>query len=79
MMDFVGCATQCLKDVDACEGISIECDRSIYKGACNVCFVSAVHSPMKPFIIPTNASRIYRRVIDMEKGKLTFLYIIDKN
>ena len=74
MLDFLGCASQCLNDVDDCEGIALENNRSISKGACNVCFVKAVTNPMKPFTVPSGDARIYRRVIDMGKGKLSIVY-----
>ena len=58
MLDFVGCATQCLNDIYAREGISIECDRPIKRGACNVCLVKVVHSPVKAFIIIRTVCRV---------------------
>ena len=67
MLDFLGCASKCLIDMDDCEGVSIR--KSPSRSTCHVCLVKAVRSPMKRFTTPSNDTRIYRRVIDMEKGK----------
>ena len=67
MVDFLGCATKCLINVDDCEGVSIK--KSPFRLTCQVCLVKATSSPMKRFTTPSNDTRIYRHVIDMEKGK----------
>ena len=72
-LDFVGCATQCLRVVSSCEGISLEKQQSLNKYACNVCLVKAVRRRMKSFTVPANNTRIYQRLIDMQKG-ITLLY-----
>ena len=67
--DKIACATICLSAVDACEGISTEKEQSSDRFKCNVCLVKAVNSPMKQFTQLSNDTRIYRLVIDIEKGK----------
>ena len=71
VLNFVGCATQCLNEVDACEGISLKKEESLDMKACacKVCLVKAVKTPMKLFTVPSTDTRIYRRVINMDKGK----------
>ena len=67
-LDFVRCATQCLSVASSCEGISLDKQQSLNKYACNVCLVKAVRCRMKRFTVPANNTRIYQRVIDMQKG-----------
>ena len=69
-LDVLVCANQCLSQVDACEGISIERDQSFNTYVCKVCLVKAVRSPKKRFTAPSNDTRIYRPEIDLEKGKI---------
>ena len=44
---------------------------------CKVCLVKAVRSPKKRFIAPSNDTRIYRREIDLEKGKHAIAIVIN--
>ena len=39
VVDKIACATICLSEVDACEGISTEKDKSLDNFKCNVCLV----------------------------------------
>ena len=73
MLGSVGCATHCLGEVDACEGMSIEKIEFLNTYTCKVCLVKAVGSTLKQFTPPSNDTWIYRRVMDMEKGKSTIL------
>ena len=76
-LHFLVCANQCLSQVDACEGISIEKARFFNTYVCKVCLVKAVRSPKKRFIAPSNDTRIYRREIDLEKGKHAIAIVIN--
>ena len=67
-LDVLVCANQCLSQVDACEGISIERDLS-FNTVCKVCLVKAASRPKKHFTAPSNDARIYRPEIDLGKSK----------
>ena len=73
-LNFVGCSSQCLFVADFCEGISFMKLSSLKKYTCKVCLVKEVRSRMKRFTLPTNNTRVYRRLIDLEKG-ITFIYV----
>ena len=65
---FSVCANKCLSIVNVCEAISIEKAGPFDTHVCKVCLVKAARSHKKPFTVPSNDTRIYRREIDLEKG-----------
>ena len=68
-VDAVGCCIQCEREIDACEGVSIEKDQSSSISMCKVCLVKAASSPMTKFTVLSYDTQIYRRIIDTQKGK----------
>ena len=68
-VDAVDCCIQCEREIDVCEGVSVEKDESSSIYMCKVCLVKAVSSPMAKFTVPTYGKQIYRRIIDTQKGK----------
>ena len=69
-VDAVDCSIQCEREIDACEGVSIVKEQSAATYTCKVCLVKALRRPMTRFTVPSNDTRIYRRIIHTKKGKI---------
>ena len=67
-VDAVNFCIQCEREIDACEGVSIEKNQSSSIYTCKVCLVKAVKSPMTRLPARSYNTQIYRRIIDTKKG-----------